>query len=146
VLHDDLTPRDPRTIITRFNQAWEDNDIEAALAFIADDAVYVLHVAETALPFGGETRGKSAIRAAFTGMRSDFDYILYRPFPMSGAGETLHGQVEFIYRHRASGEELSGRFRLVWTMRNGLIVRCEEYHDAARIEAFMRLFGAAEKG
>lgn len=129
-----------RAVIESFNKLWAAGDLEAAMSLVAGDAIYVLHVAEAALPFGGETRGKDAIRQAFLKMRSDFDYVLYRPFPMVVDGDMARGQVEFMYRHRKSGEQMSGRFRLVWTVRNGLIVRCEEYHDAAKIEAFMRLF------
>lgn len=138
-------PRSGRATVEDFNAARENDDIDGALACFADDAVYVLHIADTALSFGGEKSGKDAIRSAFDRMRSDFDFILYRPFPLSGDGEAVRGQVEFIYRHKHSGEHLSGRFRLVWTVRDGLIVRCEEYHDAARIEAFMRLFGGELK-
>ncbi len=133
-----------RAAIQGFNAAWDNNDVDGALACFADDAVYVVNIADTGLSFGGKKSGKAAIRAAFVRMRSDFDVILYRPFPVSGDDETLHGQVEFIYRHKHSGEDLSGRFRHVWTVRDGVIVRCEEYHDAARIEAFMRLFGTTQ--
>ena len=55
--------------------------------------------------------------------------------------ERAHGQVVFIYRHRKSGEQLGGNFRLVWMVRGGEIARREEYHDAARLEAFMHHFG-----
>lgn len=47
-----------------------------------------------------------------------------------------------MYRHRASGEILSGHFRLVLKFREGMIVRGDEYHDRARIEAFMRLIAS----
>ena len=47
-----------------------------------------------------------------------------------------------MYRHRASGEVLSGRFRMLIRVEDGLVVRADEYHDRAKVEAFMRLFGA----
>jgi hypothetical protein len=50
-------------------------------------------------------------------------------------------QVEFMYRHRLSNEMLTGRCRFVMTVVDGLIVRADEYHDRAKVEAFMRLFG-----
>ncbi len=36
---------------------------------------------------------------------------------------------------------LSGRFRMIMRVENGLLVRTDEYHDRAKVEAFMRLFG-----
>jgi ketosteroid isomerase-like protein len=140
-----ITPgADPRTIIARYNEAFSDNDLDGAMTYFAADAVYVLHFGETVHAFGGEKRGKAAIRETLQKFRDHFDLILYRPFPMIAEGGVVRGQVEFISRHRVSGEDLSGRFRLVWTVADGLIVRCEEYHDAARVTAFMRLFGKTD--
>jgi len=48
-------------------------------------------------------------------------------------------QVTFIYRHRRSGENLIGTKRMVMRLRDDLIVRIDEYHDAGLVEAFMRL-------
>jgi ketosteroid isomerase-like protein len=45
-----------------------------------------------------------------------------------------------MYRHRRSGEVLSGRFRMIMRVEDGLIVRTDEYHDRAKVEAFLRLF------
>ena len=74
-------------------------------------------------------------------MREDFEYILYRPFKLTADGDTVRFQVEFMYRHRESGEKLEGRFRMVMVVKDGKLVRTDEYHDRAKLEAFMRLFG-----
>jgi ketosteroid isomerase-like protein len=49
-----------------------------------------------------------------------------------------------MYRHRDSGEVLSGRFRHVMRVENGLIRRVDEFHDRAKVEAFMRLVKATK--
>jgi ketosteroid isomerase-like protein len=134
----------PAEVVTKFNAAWEAGDIEAALSFIADDAVYELHVSNEVLPFGGEAVGHAAIETALRRIRADWDYILYRPMALAGAGDIVRFQVEFMYRHRASGQVLNGRFRLVMRIENGLIKRADEYHDRAKVEAFMRLVGGSE--
>ncbi len=131
----------PLEVVTQFNQAWETGDIEAALAYVADDAVYELHVSKEVLPFGGPTAGRSAIAATLRRIRADWEYILYRPMALTQAGDIVRFQVEFMYRHRASGEVLTGRFRLVMRIEEGLIKRADEYHDRAKVEAFMRLVG-----
>ena len=64
------------------------------------------------------------------------------PFNIHDEGDRVRLQVEFMYRHRASGEPLSGIFRLVLQFRDGEIIRGDEYHDRARIEAFMRLIAS----
>jgi len=70
---------DPLEVVTQFNRAWEAGDIEAALTYVADDAVYELHVSDEVLPFGGTTAGRAAIEAMLRRIRADWEYILYRP-------------------------------------------------------------------
>ena len=134
---------DPKAVVETGMRAWAALDIDAALVCFAPGAVHVLHVSETALAFGGETVGHAAIRARFLAMHDQFEYLLYRPMNFRAEGDVVRGTVEFMYRHRASGEILSGQSRKVLTVRGGLITRFDEYHDAARIEAFMRLFGTS---
>lgn len=135
---------DPLEVVANFNAVWDAGDIEGALAFIADDAEYELHVSEDVLPFGGASVGRTTIAATLTRMRADWDYILYRPFALAADGNIVRFQVEFMYRHRDSGEILSGRFRHVMRVGNGLIRRVDEFHDRAKVEAFMRLVKATK--
>jgi hypothetical protein len=133
----------PREVVVQFNAAWAAGDIEGAMARVADDAVYELHVSDEALPFGGTSEGREAIEATLKRIRTEWDYILYRPMALAETGDIVRFQVEFMYRHVATGEVLSGRFRLVMRVEDGLIKRADEYHDRAKVEAFMRLIGQA---
>lgn len=132
----------PVAVVAAFSKAWEYGDIDSAMRYVAPDVVYRLYISETAIPWGGEVGGAQALRAAFVRMRQEFEYILYRTFPSVADGNSVRQRVEFMYRHRASGEVLSGRFRMIYEVRDGLLVRADEYHDRAMVEAFMRLFGA----
>jgi ketosteroid isomerase-like protein len=134
----------PLEIVERFNAAWADGNIEAALAHVAEDSVYELHISGEVLPFGGETVGRDNIAGVLRRIRADWEYILYRPLALAQDGDNVRFQVEFMYRHRASGEVLSGRFRQVMQIENGLIKRTDEYHDRAKVEAFMRLVQRSE--
>lgn len=128
-----------RQVVKDFYKCWALGDIGAAARLLSETVVYVLHIDAAVLAFGGQTCGKAAVTEVLARMREDFDFILYRPFPLTVEEKAAHGQVEFIYRHRQSGQSLSGRCRLVWEVEDGLIVRWEEFHDAARIKSFMRL-------
>lgn len=129
----------PTDVVATFNAAWGAGDVAAALNHLADDAVYENHVSDEFLPCGGLTSGRDNIGAVLTKVRTDFEYILYRPMTLICEGDTVRFQVEFMYRHRASGEVLSGRFRQVMQVKDRRIVRIDEYHDRAKVEAFMRL-------
>ncbi len=135
-----LAGKAPIDIVRRFNSAWVAGEIDRAIAVVAEDAVYALHLSDDLLPTGGETVGRANIEAALRKVRQQFDYLLYRPMGMRADGDAVRFQVEFMYRHRRSGEILSGRFRMIMRVENGLIVRTEEYHDRAKVEAFLRLF------
>ncbi len=137
-----LTPTTPTEVVRQFNKAWAEGDLTAAMLWIARDCVYTLYISGELLPFGGETAGRANIEAVLRQVRLDFEYLLYRPLNLKANGEIVRFQVEFMYRHRRSGETLSGRFRLVMRVHDGLIVSADEYHDRAKVEAFMRLFGS----
>ncbi len=125
-----------------FARAWAAGDFEQTLHHIAPDAVYTLYISEEQLPFAGETVGRDAIEGALRAIRQQFEYLLYRPQNIVADGDIVRSQVEFMYRHRASGEILSGRFRIIFKIIDEKIVRADEYHDRARIEAFMRLIAS----
>lgn len=131
----------PEETIRRFLKAWAVGDTARSFPYIAEDAVYSLHISNEVLPFGGETVGRPAIEAALRTMREQFDYLLFRPYNFVADGDAVRVRVEHMYRHKASGEVLAGNFRAVFVVRDGLVVRCDEYHDRAMVEAFMRLFG-----
>ena len=60
--------------------------------------------------------------------------------------EMLRANMKIVYIHRASGERLITRFRFAIRLRNGLMQRIDEFHDAAYLEAFMRFVSATAKG
>lgn len=134
-----LHRRSAEETVRQFLKVWASSDVEAAACFIAEDCIYALYISREALPFAGETVGKAAIVAALRIMRSQFDYVLYRPHRYISEGGNVRLRVEHMYRHRASGEVLSGNFSLIFEVRDNLIVRADEYHDRAMVEAFIRL-------
>jgi ketosteroid isomerase-like protein len=135
----------PTEVVAAFNATWAAGDIAAALSYVAEDAVYELHISGELVSSGGVTEGRDNIGAVLRKLRAEFEYILYRPFPLNSDGESVRFQVEFMYRHRASGEVLTGRFRQVVRVRDGAIARVDEYHDRAKVEAFMRLVGGFDR-
>lgn len=122
-------------------------DIEGFLSYLTDDVVYSLHLDETLYPFAGGIAGKHEFRQRLQEMRSAFDYIHWNPGTIrvaeDGSAKVL---VEFVYKHKASGEVLDGVYRLVVKIRaDRKVCRLEEYHDAPRVHAFARLMKASEK-
>jgi len=132
----------PVEVVQRFNALWPAGDVDGATALVAEHAVYNLYISEDLLSVGGQTVGRVNIEAALRQVRTEFEYLLYRPFDLIANGNDVRHQVEFMYRHVRSGEIISGRFRMIMRVEDGLITRADEYHDRAKVEAFLRLFGA----
>jgi ketosteroid isomerase-like protein len=130
----------PADVVRRFSLFWAAGDIDGALTLIGEHSVYALYISGDLLPFAGETAGRDGIAGALRQMRAGYEYLLYRPLDLVVKGDEVRYQVEFMYRHRGSGEVLSGRFRMIMRVEDGLIVRTDEYHDRAKVEAFLRLF------
>ena len=133
---------DPRAIVATLNAVWEANDLEATLALFAEDAVFTVHATRVGAPHAGRWEGREQIRLALICLRSVFEYILYRPRIVSCTGARVFVTIEFLAAHRATGERIGFRFRQEFTVHDGLITSCDEFYDAAMLEAFMRLFTA----
>lgn len=134
--------QDAEETVRLFLKVWAAGDLPAAIRYVAEDCVYALYISNEVLPVGGVTAGRANIEATLRQMRDQFDYLLFRPHNFVVNGDTVRMRVEHVYRHRASGELLTGTFRLVLRVNDGLIVRGDEYHDRAMVETFMRLFAS----
>lgn len=130
---------DSREVVESFFMSWEAQDVELAAAHYHDDIVYELHSATTELPYTGVTRGKAATREVLFSIIKDFDYLKYEATINSVEGDIVRTRVAFQYRHRQSGQVLEGTRRLVFQVKDGLIVRMDRFHDDRLVDAFMKL-------
>ncbi len=118
---------------------WRVDPAGCMRAFVAPHIVYTLNVSPDLHALGGETSGWDAVNAKMLGIREHFEYLVYRPRIFTVQGNQVRARIEFMYRHRATGEMLTGTFRSVLSVEDGMVVRVDEFVDAPLIEAFMRL-------
>lgn len=130
---------DPRELIAETLNVWGTQDVETTFERVADDVVYALHFDEDLAPYAGVTYGKEAMKVAFYGMIAEFDYLKYEPVILGADGDVVRVQTQFRYHHRRTAATLEGSMRTIFTVKDGLIVRCEEYLDRGLVESFMRL-------
>jgi ketosteroid isomerase-like protein len=126
-------------VVAEFNWHWERGDLDRAMSLVADSCVFTVHVSEDLVEHAGQWVGAAQIRAALATARLHYDYNVYRPVIMGTAGNTVRVRVEFSGTHRPTGEPISMTFRQVMVVENGQILRCDEYHDRAKLEAYLRL-------
>jgi ketosteroid isomerase-like protein len=128
-----------RELVAEIIKLWATQDVESAFAYVADDVVYALYISEELAPFAGVTYGREAMMAAFYKMIEAYDYVKWEPVIVGAEGDVVRVQTQFRFHHRRTGTELEGSMRTVITMRDGLMVRCEEFLDRGLVESFMRL-------
>lgn len=130
---------DPEGVLEATIAAYSLGDLELAVAYFADDCTFSIHVPEQTMPYAGEFMGRTAILDRLHRMKSIFEVMRYVARPMISHGEQVRGQIDYVFRHRSSGMILDGIMRVVVTVKDGAITDWQEFHDAERIDAFMRL-------
>jgi ketosteroid isomerase-like protein len=128
-----------RRVVEGIIKAWSTQDVETALSYASDDFVYALHVSEEMVPFAGTSEGKEAVCDTLHTMLEIFDYLKFDQNVIGVSGEIVRVQTQFKLHHRRTGENPEGSIRTIFTVRNGLAIRCDEYLDQHLIETFMRL-------
>jgi ketosteroid isomerase-like protein len=128
-----------REIVAETLRRWAAQDVESAFEFVADDVVYVLYIDEDLAPFAGVRHGREAMMEAFYQMIEHYDYLKWEQVIVGAEGDVVRVQTQFRFHHRRTGTDLEGSMRTIITMRDGLMVRCEEFLDRGMVEAFMRL-------
>ena len=133
---------DTRHVVETTYAAWAARDLPGTLAAMADDCVYALHVPTSVVPYGGVHRGKAAISACLQAILADYGFLAYAVDKLVVDGEVARAQIIYYYRHTDSGQQIDGRFRHVWRVTDGRVTRIDEYHDVARLEAFLAMVHA----
>lgn len=141
---------DHHGLIETILRYWSVQDVEQTLGLCADTVVYQLNIAPgtTGLlvpPEAGcqaatiEQHGKDAVRAMMYDVLAKFDYLHYETTILDIHDGVARIHIDYMLRHRATGEELTGSKRFVLGIEDGLVARIDEYLDAARVGAFLRL-------
>jgi ketosteroid isomerase-like protein len=103
--------QDHETVLRAFYSAWSRTDVEAALRHCADDVVYTVYLPFDILPFEGEAQSRWELSQIMRGILRNFVIVRFVPLGVTVFGHLAHAQVQFCFRHRASGLELDGVMR-----------------------------------
>lgn len=102
-----------------------------------------MFIPQDVVPFGGETRGRAAMADRMRTILTLFEMVHFVPIFFKTDGQVEHTRVNYGFRHRKTGELISGVMRLVATVEHGLISDLKEFHDLEKVRAFMRLISHA---
>jgi len=118
--------------------AWADGDFERFMSFIDDDIVYTVNVDGYQVPYASSAVGKDEVRWRLQLLLDTFFVAAFVVESLVHEPELSRTTVLGFYKHKQTGERLEVKVRFLGWVRNGLLTRIEEYHDAAYVESFER--------
>ena len=124
-----------------FRQAvrnWSDGNLDGVLALLGDDVVHTVNVDALKIPWASSAVGKADVSARLKLIIDTFGVDAFVIENLVYEEEELRAAVLGYHVHRKTGERLDVRLRFRVRVRDGLIVRLDEFLDAAYIDAFER--------
>lgn len=112
--------------------AWNRGDVEAGLAYFAEDAEWF---GPSRSPFAGPYRGRRSIERFFRSMLELFEELRREPIGFEEHGDTVLVRVRSYARGMGSGAGVEVMLTDVWTFRGAGVVRYQvfdRHEDALR--------------
>ncbi len=130
-----------RTIYT----AYREKRLADALGPLADDFRFTLHLPKDTVPGAGATVSKTEATRMFQSFMDTYDFLAYEPgdIAVSAEGDRATASPAIRYRHKATGKIIEARISHFWSFLDGKAVSLDEYHDTARVMAFLATLGGA---
>lgn len=128
--------------VTGFFTALRGRGIDAALEFVADDAVFVAVLGDAFrkyLPLYGSYRGKNGARDFLTSLAVNFDTQEFITKHVISEGNHVALWGRFHHRIRSTGHDFVSDWALICEVENGMIRHYQFYEDTAALEAAFEL-------
>lgn len=125
-----------RHVFIKAHETWSAGDLDGLLSCLHDDIVYTINV--DGIDYAAGSNGKANVRNRLLIKLDTFEVQAFLPEWIVHNAEYSRSSVLGFYKHKKTGTRLEVRARFTVYIRDGLIVRMEEVHDAAYLEAFHR--------
>ncbi len=124
-----------RAVIDRMFHAFNAKDLEAALATVSDDTLWIHHGSQKmpSVRFEGKGGAEKFFMTSFSAMKIDY----FRPLTFIEDGETVAVLGEERYEMDGIEGILSNKWVQIYTVKDGLIVRMEEFATSASQDDYM---------
>ncbi len=131
-----MSLEEERAVFRLAHLRWNDGDLDGFMDCLADDIVYMVNVA--GVPYAADAVGKDEVRARLQLLLDTFVVNAFVIERLVHEADSSRSTVLGYYKHKKTGERLDIRPRFRGWVKDGLLTRIEEQHDAAYIEAFER--------
>jgi ketosteroid isomerase-like protein len=133
-----MSLEDERAVFLLAHHRWNAGDLDGFMECIAPDIVYTVNVDGTDVPYAASANGKDEVRRRLQLLLDTFVVNAFVVESMVHEKEESRSRVLGYYRHKKTGERLDIKVGFRGRVKDGLLTRIDEQHDAAYIEAFER--------
>jgi ketosteroid isomerase-like protein len=111
-------------------------DIATLLSYMADDIQWQPVIGTAShVPFSGERSGKAAVDEFFRQVMANEDFQQFEPREFVAQGDKVVAIGHYRAVSKPTGKGFESDFVMVFTLRNGKVVRFQEFTDSAGINA-----------
>lgn len=129
-------------VVNAVHSAWSEGDLDRLLSYYCPDIIYTCNGESGGLPV--KLVGRDAMRQFLAPILVAAESVcVVDRFTFDGT--VARTRVESSIKHRKTSFVLSGNFRQVMRFEGVQISHLDEFHDAAKLNAFWRLVAQSEQ-
>ena len=123
--------------------AWRAQDLDWMASYLPDDFCHVIYIPADLHPLGGTRQGKKVAIERWQLIVAQFDFVGFDTSDLLIERNRAAVEIPIHYRHRETGAPLESTKANFWTLEDGWPVKLTEYHDIARVQAFVAAHAGA---
>lgn len=124
-----------REVVDRMFAAFDSKDLDGALATVSDDTLWIHHGSQKmqSLRFVGKSGASKFFQTSFSAMKIDY----FRPLTFIDQGDMVAVLGEESFEMDGVEGKLTNKWVQVYTVKDGLITRMEEFATSAEGDAYI---------
>lgn len=117
---------------------WSEQNFEGTVALLADDVVHTVNVDALEIPWVSSAAGKAEVVARLQLIAATFAVDAFVIDSLSYVDGEIRATILVYHMHRKTRERLDTKIRFRVRVKDGRLLRIDEFLDAAYIDAFQR--------
>ena len=109
--------------------AFKRGDIPTILNMLADDVKWFLPGPTDIIPVAGERHGREQVGQFFSALDQNQEAKEFEPQEFVAQGDKVVVLGHYVWRIKANGREYGSDWAHVFTLRDGKVVKFQEYYD-----------------
>ena len=129
-----MTDQPNVTLVLSVYDAFRRGDLAAILSRL-DPGADLIFEGPSAIPWAGNRHGREAWAKFFQALGENLDDITATMEPFAVQGDNVVAVGRYQARVKLTGKRINSPLVHLWTIRNGMVTRCQELTDTASVAA-----------